>query len=168
MENPDFRDLLFAFNAARVEYMIIGAHALAVHGHIRATKDIDVWVRPTAANAERVMAGLVAFGAPTKRVSAADFSRTGTVLQIGVDPVRIDVTTHVDGISFAAAWKGRVFARYGGLRIPVIGRGHLIKNKKASGRTQDLADVEALTLVKKGAVKSDRRAVTKRKQTKKP
>ncbi len=108
IQNPDFVDLIRAFNAQGVEYLIVGAHALAAHGHVRATKDLDVWVRPSPDNAARVMAALDAFGAPLIEVSAADFATEGTIFQIGVDPVRIDVITRVDGLEFADGWSDRV------------------------------------------------------------
>src|SRR6185295_6110447 len=98
--NQDFRDLLAEFNARSVEYLVVGAHALAVHGFVRATKDLDVWVRPDPANASRVLIALAAFGAPLHELTAADLSTSGTIFQIGVAPIRIDVITSVDGLIF--------------------------------------------------------------------
>lgn len=144
MLNRDFNDLLSAFNAAEVEYLVVGAHALAAHGHVRATKDLDVWIRPSAVNAARVMAGLAVFGAPAGAVSESDFAAPGITFQIGVDPVRIDIITTVDGLSFDDAWPNRVRADYGGQPAFVISRADLIANKRASGRPQDLADIAAL------------------------
>jgi hypothetical protein len=131
-------------NDAGAEYLLVGAYALAAHGHVRATKDLDVWVRPTAQNAELVMRALEAFGAPTARVGAEDFASPGTVYQIGVAPVRIDLLTAIDGVSFDEAWPRRVASRYGDQPLHVLSRTDLLKNKRASGRAQDLADVEAL------------------------
>jgi hypothetical protein len=142
--NPDFRDLLSAFSACAVEYLVVGAHALAVHGHVRATKDLDVWVRPTRENATRVLDGLAAFGAPLHDLSLEDLSRPGLVFQIGVPPVRIDVVTGIDGVEFGPAWLDRLEAKLDGLVIPVLSRKDLIRNKRATGRLQDLADVEQL------------------------
>ena len=142
--NPDYRDLLAAFNAHGVEYLVVGAHALAAHGHVRATKDLDVWVRPSAANASRVLMALRAFGAPLHDLVEEDLSRPGLVFQIGVAPVRIDVITEIDGVDFDDAWPARLEARLGDLSVPVLSRQHLIANKRASGRLQDLADVERL------------------------
>ena len=144
MQNRDFRDLFAEFNAAGVEYLLVGAHALAVHGHIRATKDLDVWVRPSPQNADRVLRALRSFGAPTDKIAADDFSRPGTTLQIGVDPLRIDILTAIDGVDFDQAWRNQMTTRFADQAVNVISREDLIRNKRATGRTQDLADVEAL------------------------
>ena len=144
MLNQDFRDLFAEFNAENVEFLLVGAHALAVHGHVRATKDLDVWIRPDRQNAQRVLRALRSFGAPTAGLSAAELAEPGLTFQIGVEPVRIDIITTIDGVSFDAAWAGRLNVNYGDQRVTVLSREHLIANKRASGRTQDLADVEAL------------------------
>jgi len=142
--NPDFRDLLSAFCAAGVEFIVVGAHALAAHGHVRATKDLDVWIRPTLENAQRVLAALRQFGAPLGEVSAADFSAPGVTFQMGVAPVRIDLLTEIDGVDFQPAWARRDERVLDGLTVPVLSVDDLLVNKRASGRLQDLADVEAL------------------------
>jgi hypothetical protein len=135
---------LAAFSAHGVEYIVVGAHALAAHGHVRATKDLDVWVRPSLGNAPNVLRALAAFGAPLHDLSAADLAQDGLIFQIGVPPLRIDVMTAIDGVAFEAAWADRIEATLGGLAVPVLSRHHLIANKKAAGRLQDLADVEWL------------------------
>jgi hypothetical protein len=140
----DFRDLFAEFNAANVEYLVVGAHALANYGHVRATKDLDVWVHPTAENAVKVLLALRAFGASTEQVSESDFSVPGITFQIGVDPLRIDVLTTIDGVSFAEAWPNRVKAAFDDQSVNVISKMDLIRNKRAAGRTQDLADLEVL------------------------
>jgi hypothetical protein len=142
--NQDFKDLFVELNAHGVEFLIVGAHALAAHGHVRATKDLDVWVRPDRQNAPRVMRALSAFGAPTEGVTENDFGEPGITFQIGVEPVRIDIITAVDGLTFEPAWQNRVASEYGGEPVFVVSREDLIKNKRASGRPQDLADVAAL------------------------
>ena len=142
--SPDFKELLLAFNAHDVEYLVVGAHALAAHGHVRATKDLDVWVHPNRANAERVLAALSDFGAPLAGLTIDDLINPGTVFQIGLPPLRIDVITHIDGVDFPAAWRDRLQTRFGGAPACVISRHHLIENKKAAARLQDLADVERL------------------------
>lgn len=141
---PDFRDLFATLNDAGVEYLLVGAHALAAHGHVRATKDLDIWVRATPDNAERVMAALESFGAPTARVTTDDFASPGTVYEIGVAPIRIDILTAIDGVTFDEAWPRRVGSSYGDQPVQVISRDDLLRNKRASGRAQDLADVAAL------------------------
>jgi hypothetical protein len=142
--NQDFSDLFAALNAQGAEFLVVGAHALAAHGHVRATKDIDVWVRADSANAPKVFAALVVFGAPMDSLTEEDFSSPGLVFQIGVPPLRIDILTEVDGLSFEDAWKNRVPTHFGEQPCSVISREDLIINKRASGRTQDLADIEKL------------------------
>lgn len=140
----DFRDLIAEFNAHGVEYLVVGAHALAAHGHVRATKDLDVWVRPRTDNAPRVIAALRSFGAPLQDLTAEDLTRAGTVFQIGVPPVRVDVLTTIDGVSFDEAWSEHLKTAFADQPVGVLSREHLIRNKRASGRTQDLADIERL------------------------
>ncbi len=142
--NQDLIDLLRAFADQRVEYLVVGAHALAAHGHVRATKDLDVWIRPTPDNAERAFRALAVFGAPLSELTAVDLATPGTVFQIGVAPVRIDILTHIDGVGFEEAWSARVSASFGPVASQVLSREHLIRNKRASGRLQDLADLERL------------------------
>lgn len=142
--NRDFRDLLAEFNAHGVEYLVVGAHALAAHGHVRATKDLDVWVRPEAANARRVIAALRSFGAPLHDLRDADLATPGVVFQIGVAPLRIDVLTAIDGVSFEEAWPARMPTSFADVPVSVLSRQHMIQNKRAAGRMQDLADVERL------------------------
>jgi hypothetical protein len=142
--NQDFRDLFAEFNAARVEFLIVGAHALAVHGHVRATRDLDIWTRPDSANALRVLLALESFGAPTQGLTVDDLAHPDLIFQIGVPPIRIDVLTSISGVAFDEAWEARVQTRFGDQAVGVISREHLIRNKRASGRTQDLADLESL------------------------
>lgn len=142
--NPDFRDLLAEFNAHQVEYLVMGAHAVAAHGHVRATKDLDVWVRPDPENAKRVLIALAAFDAPLHDLTLNDLSQAGLIFQMGVPPVRIDVLTSIAGVDFGEAWNERIDSRFGGEPVHVLSRRHLIANKKAAGRLQDLADVERL------------------------
>ena len=144
MLNPDYRDMLSAFTDAGVEYLVIGAYALAAHGHPRATGDLDLWVRPTPDNAEQVMTALSAFGAPLMEMSREDFETPDTVLQIGVSPRRIDILTTIEGVRFDDAWPGRVEIEVEDVPVSVIGREHFIQNKEALGRPQDRADVERL------------------------
>jgi len=142
--SPDFKDLLSEFNAHGVEYIVVGAFALAAHGRIRATGDLDVWVKPTKANAKRVLRALAAFGAPTSKLREDDLATPGTVFQIGVAPLRVDVLTGIDAVGFDEAWRSRIAARFAGIEVPVLSAAHLIKNKRSVGRTQDKADVEWL------------------------
>ena len=142
--NPDFRDLFAALNDAGARYLLVGGYALAVHSVPRFTKDLDVWTDPNPENAGRILEALRHFGAPTTSLEEVDLAHAGTVFQIGVAPNRIDVITAIDGVLFSDAWPARVKARYGDQTIGVIGRAHLIANKRATGRPQDLLDAESL------------------------
>ncbi len=142
--NPDFRDLFASLNGAGAEYLVIGAYALAVHGAPRFTKDLDLWVRPSEENAKRVWSALEVFGAPMGNLKIKDLSSPGIVFQIGIAPNRIDLLTTPDGVDFDTAWGQRVESRYGDQSIHILGKADLIQNKQATGRTQDLADIEAL------------------------
>jgi len=141
---PDFRDLLQEFNAAGVEYLIVGAHALAAHGFVRATRDMDLWVRPALENGRRVMAALAAFGAPTSEIGPEDFASAEIFYRIGVEPVQIDILTSVPGLVFEEAWGNRIESRYGDVSVGVLSKQDLITAKRAAGRHRDLADVEEL------------------------
>jgi predicted nucleotidyltransferase len=145
--NDDFRDLLLELADAGVEFVIVGAFALAFHGAPRASGDIDIFVRPTRENAERIVAALVRFGAPltSAGISHEDFARPGMVYQIGLPPRRIDLLTEISGVSFEEAWASREAAEIDGRPVHIIGRETFLKNKQASGRPKDLADVARLT-----------------------
>jgi hypothetical protein len=142
--NQDFVDLLRAFVAHDVRFLIVGAYALAVHGRPRATGDLDVWVDATPSNAPNIMRALAAFGAPMAQISEADFSEPGVVYQIGVPPGRIDILTTLTGLTFEEAWQGRVRHDVGGVQTDFIGRAAFIKNKRATGRPKDLGDIEGM------------------------
>jgi hypothetical protein len=144
--NEDFLDLLKCLIDAGARFVVVGAHALAVHGVPRATGDLDVWIDPEPTNAERVWGALLQFGAPAEAmgVTRHDFERPGIVVQLGLPPRRIDLITAITGVGFAEAWDSRVSHRVGGLTVPFIGRRELVRNKRATGRLKDLADLEAL------------------------
>lgn len=158
--NPDFRDLLQCLNAEEVRYLVVGGYAVVFHAEPRFTKDFDVWIDASPVNAARTWRALTAFGAPLKQVTAGDFSTPGNFYLIGVPPNRIDVITAVDGLVFAQAWKRRVRGTYAGERMNVIAIGDLIRNKRAVGRPQDLADAQALEAVKR-ATRPKRRRPTR-------
>jgi hypothetical protein len=142
----DFRDLLIELADTGAEFVLVGGHAVAFHGHPRATKDMEVLIRANPSNAERLYRALAAFGAPLQNVDveAKDFAAYDGILQIGLPPRRVDIINRADGVSFdEAIAEGSAFTPEG-RRIPVIGRAALIKNKRAAGRAQDAADVEAL------------------------
>lgn len=142
----DFRDLLRELVAADAEFLVVGAHALSVHGVPRATGDLDVWVRPVPENATRVVTALRKFGAPVESlaIDARDFTLPDVVAQLGVPPYRIDLLTSISGVQFEPAWTERAYGEIAGVRVPVLGRQAFIQNKRATGRIKDLADLEAL------------------------
>jgi hypothetical protein len=131
-------------NEAGAEFLVVGAYALAAHGIPRFTKDLDVWVRGTPQNAACVYRALVAFGAPVGALSVDDLATPGVTFQMGLPPNRIDILTSIDGVDFDSAWAAKIAARYGDQPIHVLSRAHLISNKLASARPQDLVDVELL------------------------
>jgi len=144
--NEDFTDLLQLFVDESVEFLVVGAHAMAAHGLPRATGDLDLFVRPTADNAPRVLKAFVRYGAPIAAhgVTADDFETRGTVYQIGLPPRRIDILTQLSGVSWERAWGEHDEVRVEGAILPVIGPRALIENKRATGRPKDLVDAEHL------------------------
>jgi len=141
-----FVEMLDALSAENAEFLMVGGYALASYGAPRATGDFDIWVRPTPDNAERVYRALARFGAPLSAhgVMPEDFSCEGNVYQIGLPPQRIDVVTSVSGIDFQTAWTNRVRVTFLDHPVDVMSRSDFIRNKKASGRPKDLADVVAV------------------------
>lgn len=142
----DFVDLLSCLRAEGCQFLVVGAHALAVHGAPRATGDLDIFVDPSDQNARRVFRALVRFGAPVAAhgVSVEDFAAPGTIYQIGLPPLRIDILTEISGVTFEEASRDAVTAHLGTELVRCIGLDAMIKNKHASGRTKDMADAEAL------------------------
>lgn len=142
----DFRDLLAELRRAEARFLVVGAHALAAHGVPRATVDLDVWIDPSPENAARVWAALAAFGAPLESlaITPADLTRPDTVAQFGLPPWRIDILTGISGVTFDEAWPDRIEAYFDDVLVPFIGQAAFVRNKQASGRLKDLADIEAL------------------------
>jgi hypothetical protein len=121
--------------------MVVGAYALAFHGFPRATGDIDLWIRRSDENAQRVWRALIRFGAPLFDMKIDDLKTPDLALQIGLAPRRIDILTSIDGVEFDEAWPNRQQVEIEGLTIYVIGRTHLLQNKRAAGRLKDQADI---------------------------
>jgi len=141
MLNQDFRDMLSCLKEAEVDFIIVGAYALAAHGFPRATGDIDIWVRNSPDNAVKVMRALEKFGAPLTDLSGQDFMATDMVVQIGVQPCRIDITTGIDGVEFSEAWENKIAITVDGLDLYVPSKADLLRNKIASGRDKDQGDI---------------------------
>ena len=140
----DFRDLFALFNTHKVEYVVVGAYALAFHGAPRFTGDMDILVRPGVRNARRIVAALAEFGFASLGLTVEDFKKTARVVQLGVAPVRIDLVTSLTGVSWTAAAAGCRPGKYGDLRVRFLGKKEFVRNKRAIGRSKDLADIEAL------------------------
>ncbi len=144
MLNKDYKEMLQCLSEENVKFLLVGAYAVAAYGYPRATKDIDIFVRAAPDNASSLMRALARFGAPLSGVSESDFSTEGVVFQIGNNPRRIDILTRISGVDFQQAYERRKTVSVEGMDIPVISLEDLITNKRATGRTQDLADVERL------------------------
>jgi hypothetical protein len=138
--NPDFKDILSAFIAERVEFLVVGGYAMAFHGYVRATGDIDLWIRISEENAARVWRALESFGAPLFNLTLEDLQTPDIVFQIGNVPSRIDIITEIDGVRFEEAWCESQTIEIEGLQIPVIGKRQLLINKQSTGRAKDRND----------------------------
>ena len=138
---PDFVAMLSALSAEGVEFILVGAHALAAHGFVRATQDIDIFVKPTPENASRVFAALRTFKAPLCDRAEADLLNPDVIYQVGVEPNRIDLMNDISGVSWDEAWAGRTEITIEGIRVPVLGLEEFVRNKRASGRPKDRADL---------------------------
>ena len=142
--NRDFAEMLAALSEAGADFMVIGAHAVAVYASPRATGDLDIWIRSDPDNATRVWEALVAFGAPLHELSLEDLSSDDLVFQIGLEPNRINILTSIGGVSFEEAWPRLTTVQIWEQSVPVIGKEDLIRSKRAAGRPKDLADLSQL------------------------
>lgn len=142
--SSDFRDLLHALSAARVRFLVVGGYAVIHHTEPRFTKDLDVWVHATSANAVRLMKALRAFGAPIDSLSSKDFEEPNIIYQIGVAPVRVDILTSIKGLEFGSAFRRSVVTEYAGVPTRVLSLVDILAAKRAAGRPQDLLDAEKL------------------------
>jgi hypothetical protein len=142
----DFADLLIELREAEAEFLLVGGWAVILYGHVRATDDMDIFVRSSSANSKRVFAALVAFGAPLQvhGVTADHFAEQGNAYRFGIAPFKVEVLTKISGVSFDEALQGSKTFELDGHQIPYIGKLALIRNKKSAGRHKDLADVEEL------------------------
>src|SRR5688500_18661730 len=142
--NPDFRDILLIFSEEQVEFMVVGAYALAAHGYPRATGDIDLWINCSEDNANKVWKSLLKFGVPLFDLTKDDLMTEGIVFQVGIAPRRIDILTTIDGVKFKDADGSRIVVEIEGIKIPVIGKQHLLDNNRDSGRHKDIEDVACI------------------------
>ena len=144
MLNDDYKEMLQCLNAEGVDYLLIGAYAMAAHGFPRATMDIDIWVKPSPENAKAVWKALQRFGAPLGQIAVEDFTKDDIIFQIGVAPRRIDIITGVSALNFDETISRAIEVHVEGLKVLIPSVSDLITNKKATGRIKDLADVETL------------------------
>ena len=144
MLNEDYKEMLQNLLDQKVEFLVVGAYALAAHGFPRATGDIDIWIKPDQKNSKKVYKALARFGAPINEIREDEFSQPGLIFQIGVVPRRIDIITKIDAVEFDEADSDKIFVDIDDLKIPVLSIDKLIKNKMATGREKDLLDAKLL------------------------
>jgi len=144
MLNQDYKEMLSTLLDHNVDFLLVGAYAMAAHGFPRATADMDIFIRPDIENAKKVYKALAEFGTPMDNGIIEDFAKKGTILQIGVIPRRIDVINDIDGVSFEEAFKDKDIVVIEGLKIPIISKQKLLLNKKSTGRKKDLLDAKRL------------------------
>ena len=144
MLNNHYKDILSILSEKKVKFILVGAYAMAVHGYPRSTMDIDLWVMPDPKNALLVLQTLGEFGAPVDNLSPDDFQKKDLIFQIGVAPCRIDIITSIDGLNFDNAFSRSELVDIEGIPVHVLSITDLIINKRATGRTKDLADAETL------------------------
>lgn len=140
----DFSAFLKSFNASGTDYLLVGGYAVSYHGYARATGDIDLWVRQSPDNAERIVAALRAFGFDTPDLTPELFLADDRIVRMGVPPYRIEVLTSIDGVDFETCWAERELSDWDGVEVPVLSLRRLRENKRASGRLKDLADLDEL------------------------
>lgn len=148
MLNKDYKDMLRALSGEKVKFLLIGAYAMAAHGYPRATMDIDIWIMPSLQNADAVLRALRRFGAPLHNLTREDLQQDGTIFQIGIAPRRIDLITTASGLQFEEVYKRSLSVNIEGIEVHIPSIDDLIRNKRAAGRTKDLADAEALEALK--------------------
>ena len=141
----DLREFIELLNSHKVEYVLVGAYAMAFHSRPRYTEDIDILVRPSPENAARLEGVIRTFGFASLGLSAADFQRANQVVQLGHPPNRIDLLTTISGVSFEEAWQGRESGELDGVPVGFLNRNCLLRNKRASGRDKDLEDLKRLS-----------------------
>ena len=140
----DFKEFFALLNKNNVQYLIVGGYAYSYYAEPRFTKDIDVFIATSIENAEKIMIALQEFGFNNVGLNAADFLESGRTIQLGQAPIRIDIITSIDGVLFDQAWQNRIEGKFGDIPAFFIAKHDLIKNKRAAGRLQDIADIDKL------------------------
>ena len=144
MLNKDYKEMLQLLLEEQVDFILVGAYALAAHGYPRATGDIDIWVKTDEINSINIYKALEKFGTPVDQIAVHDFAKEGIVFRIGVTPRRIDIITHLDGVSFDEADEDKIIVEVEGLKLPILSFDKLLKNKLSTGRERDELDVKLL------------------------
>lgn len=145
MLNQDFKEFIQSLDDNQVQYLVVGGYAVALHGYPRYTKDIDIWINLDCDNAERMISALDQFGFNSLGLKAADFLAPDMIIQLGYPPNRIDILTTLPGVEFEDCYPARIEVDVEEVKVNFIDLDNLLKNKRASGRAQDLADLENLT-----------------------
>jgi hypothetical protein len=163
--SSDFKDLLRLFNENQVEYLVVGGYAVIKYTEPRFTKDLDLWIRASRANAVAVFRALREFGAPLAKMTADDFAQEGYFYQMGLPPLRIDILMSITGLTFEEAWNRRVEGDFDGVLAWFISRDDLIRSKTAAGRPQDLIDADSIAQAQQQLTKrTPRHSPKKRKR----
>ncbi|PZU94671.1 MAG: hypothetical protein DCE90_14085 [Pseudanabaena sp.] len=144
MLNQDFKEFIQLLNANQVKYLVIGGYAVAIHGHPRYTKDIDIWIEISEENSQKIITALTEFGFGSLGLTAQDFQEPHQIIQLGYPPNRIDLITSPDGIDFQSCYESKIEVMLDDIVVKFIDLDNLKRNKLASGRLQDLADLENL------------------------
>ena len=144
MFSQDFREFIELLIKNKAEYLIVGGYAVGIHGHPRYTGDLDIWLNPTPQNAEQILMSVNEFGFSSFKLTQEDFTKPGNVIQLGYPPLRIDLLTEIDGVTFEACYKNRKEVTIEDLKVNFIGYNDLLKNKKESGRPRDIDDIDNL------------------------
>lgn len=139
----DFREFLSILNVEAVEYLVVGGWALGIHGYVRATGDMDIWIGQSDENIEHLLVALEQFGVPTG-IDGAFFKERGNAFRMGNPPIRIEIITEASGIEFDASYANRVTIKADGIDLPFLSYADLVRNKRCTGRLRDLADLEGL------------------------
>jgi len=144
MFSQDFKEFIQLLIKNKAEYLIVGGYAVGIHGYPRYTGDLDIWLNPTAENADLILKSVNEFGFSSFKLTQEDFIKPGNVVQLGYPPLRIDLLTEIDGVTFSECFENRKMDTIDGLTVNFIGYSDLLKNKKESGRPKDIGDIDNL------------------------
>ena len=140
----DYEEFLKLLNKHKVKYCIVGAYAVALYGYPRYTKDIDILIEPTQKNSKKILNALREFGFNSLKLKINDFTKKGNIIQLGYEPVRIDIITSISGYNFSQIWKNKKSTLYGKTKVYFIGKKELVRSKKITDREIDKIDLEKL------------------------